>query len=99
MIKPSLDQMGYDDPIRVDKADKPSHITTEIIRNLINADLVIADLSDTNPNVFYELGIRHAFKKACVLLADGDKPFPFDVAHINTIKYVYDDPNSHKEGH
>lgn len=97
IIKPSLEGHGYCEPVRVDKSDKPAHITTEIIQNLISSDLVIADLSTLNPNVFYELGIRHAFKKPCILVSDWKDRPPFDVAGINTIKYVYDDPNSHSE--
>ncbi|MFL4468883.1 hypothetical protein ACERZ8_02990 [Tateyamaria armeniaca] len=92
-----MEGLGYGDPIRVDKSDKPTHITTEIIQQLVAADLVIADLSALNANVFYELGIRHAYKKPCILVSDWVEKPPFDVAGINTIKYVYDDPTSHAQ--
>lgn len=97
IIKPSLTGLNYSDPVRVDKADKPTHITTEIILNLVHANLVIADLSDLNANVFYELGIRHAYRKPCILLSDWEVRPPFDVAGVNTIRYIYDDPKSHSE--
>ena len=97
IIKPYIEGLGFLDPIRVDKADLPSHITTEIIRNLVNANLVVADLSALNPNVFYELGIRHAYRKPCILISDWEMKPPFDVAGTNVISYTYDDPRSHKE--
>jgi len=97
IIKPSLNGLGYDEPERVDKSDKPTHITTEIILQLVNADLVIADLSELNANVFYELGIRHAFKKPCILMSNWEKKPPFDVSGINVIDYIHDDPQSHKK--
>ncbi len=95
IIKPAMERVGYAEPVRVDEQDKPAHITTEIIQQLINADLVVADLSGLNPNVFYELGIRHAFQKPCILLSNWDPEPPFDLAHTNTIRFVHNDPNSH----
>ena len=99
IIKPALVAIGMDAGAihRVDKSDKPTHITTEIIGNLVNYDLVIADLSDLNANVFYELGIRHAFKKPCILISDWKIRPPFDVSGINVISYKYDDVSSHLE--
>lgn len=97
IIIPALGGLGYDHPIRIDMDDKPAHITTEIIKNLVHADLVIADLSAVNANVFYELGIRHAYQKPCILISDWVVRPPFDVSGINVIKYVYDDPKSNKQ--
>ena len=96
IVKPALDGLDYRLPERVDRSDKPVHITSEIITQLLEADLVVADLSSLNANVFYELGIRHAFKKPCILLSDWiDRP-PFDISGVNVIRYVYDDPTSHR---
>ena len=97
IIKPALQDRGYADPLRVDREDKPSHITTEIITRLVEADLVVADLSGLNANVFYELGIRHAYRKPTILLSDWEVSPPFDVAGINIIKYIHDDPSSHED--
>ncbi|NRB17796.1 MAG: hypothetical protein HRU33_09585 [Rhodobacteraceae bacterium] len=97
IIKPALADLDYDEPIRVDRLDNPTHITTEIVQHLIKADMVITDLSGSNPNVFYELGIRHAVQKPCIMLSDWDKKPPFDISGINIIQYVHDDPTSHKE--
>jgi len=51
--------------------------------------LVIADLTGSNANVFYELGVRHAFRKPVVQIIDAEQPIPFDVAHSRTIKFKY----------
>jgi len=48
--------------IRADKISEPGIITTQIIGHIVDAELVIADLTDKNPNVFYELAIRHAIR-------------------------------------
>jgi len=97
IIKPAAEKAGYDVPVRVDNLDKPTHITTEIVQNLINADLVVADLSGSNANVFYELGIRHAFQKPCIMLSNWDPAPPFDVSGNTIIRFVHDDPTSHKQ--
>jgi hypothetical protein len=56
--------------------------------------LVIADLTDPNANVFYELAVRHAFRKPAVQIIDAEQPIPFDVAHSRTIKFKYPDLGS-----
>ena len=51
---------------------------------LLNADVVVADLSTSNKNAFYELGVRHALRPytTVVIAEDGIKTFPFDVNHV-----------------
>jgi hypothetical protein len=66
--------------VRADEVDEPGTITTDIVRRLHTADLVIADLTGQNPNVMYEIGLRHCFNLPIVHLAQaGEKP-PFDLA-------------------
>ena len=84
-IEPALDEFGLS-VVRADKIDKPGVITRQIIDYLVNSRLVIADLSFSNPNVFYELAIRHAIRKPIVqIIRDGDR-IPFDVNQMRTIK-------------
>ncbi|MFQ6549364.1 hypothetical protein AADZ90_015510 [Aestuariibius sp. 2305UL40-4] len=97
ILKPALNGLGYAKPHRVDTKNRPAHITTEIIVDLVKSDLVIADLSDLNANVFYELGVRHAFQKPTILISDWLKTPPFDISGANIIRYTYDDPSSHRE--
>ncbi len=59
-----------------------------------DADLVVADLSRLNANVFYELAIRHATRRPAVHLVSADGTIPFDVNQIRIIKFNLADPDS-----
>tara|TARA_Y100000815_G_scaffold266790_1_gene285421 strand:+ start:512 stop:1285 length:774 start_codon:yes stop_codon:yes gene_type:complete len=71
---------------RADKISEPGIITNQIIERLISSDIVIADLSERNPNVFYELAIRHITRKPYVHLIAHDEDIPFDNAPVRAIK-------------
>ena len=73
--------------IRADKISAPGMITTQVITHILNDKLVIADLSDHNPNVYYELALRHAFRKPVIQLIEEGQRLPFDVMGIRTISY------------
>jgi hypothetical protein len=67
---------------RADEDADPGMIGDRVISDIINAELVVADLTDLNPNAFYELGIRHSTEKPTIHIARGGTPLPFDnVAH------------------
>jgi len=80
------DDLGYD-PIRADQ-DIGALIIQEMLERLYFADLVIADLSIPNGNVYYEVGIRHASQRqGCVLIAaDWARPL-FDAAQMRRVAY------------
>jgi hypothetical protein len=78
----------YQPPIRADLITEPGQITTQIIGHLLHDDLVIADLTGHNPNVFYELSLRHAIGKPVVQM--GGIPLPFDVHTSRTIPFSFD---------
>ena len=59
LIKPVVEECGYES-IRADELEHFGNITRDIIELLYESDLVVADLSGKNANVFYELGVRHA---------------------------------------
>jgi hypothetical protein len=61
---------------------------------LIDDALVVADLTGSNPNVFYELGIRHATRKPIVTIIEGGERIPFDVNQSRTIQFTYKDLDS-----
>ena len=86
IVSATLEPLGYD-VIRADKIDESGTITTQIIQKIISSDLVVADLSERNPNVFYELSVRHASRKPFVQLITSGEPIPFDVAANRTIQY------------
>lgn len=65
-------------------------INEKVIRSVFEAELVIANLTNTNPNVMYELAIRHSFGKPVIVIAEKDTKLPFDVIDENTIFYIND---------
>jgi hypothetical protein len=69
-------------------------ISNQVIQRLVNDALVIADLTDKNPNVFYELAIRHATRKPLVQLIRKGEVLPFDVAGTRTIGVDHRDLDS-----
>jgi hypothetical protein len=73
--------------LRADTISIPGEITDQIFRQIRDADVVIADVSEANPNVMYELGLRHATGKLTVQLGEYGR-LPFDVAAIRTIQFV-----------
>lgn len=85
VIGEALEPLGYQVE-RADKLGEPGIITNQIIDRVTSSDLVIADLSERNPNVFYELAIRHATRKPYVHLIAHDEDIPFDNAAVRAIK-------------
>lgn len=93
IIKPAAELCGYE-AIRADEIDKPGLITSQVIQRVIDDPLVIADLSETNPNVFYELAIRHAIRKPLVQIIEKGQRIPFDVAGTRTVHVDHKDLDS-----
>lgn len=87
-IKPAALECGYN-PTRADLFDIPGMITTHIIEHLLEDDLVIADLTYKNPNVFYELAIRHAENKPVIQIKEYSESIPFDITSMRTIDLDY----------
>ncbi len=88
VIVPKCSEFGYK-AIRADECYTTTAILDDIIKEISDATIVIADVTMDNPNVFYELGYAHALKKPTILLADIDKRerLPFDVSGYRTIFY------------
>jgi hypothetical protein len=93
VIRPAVVGCGYK-AIRADEIDKPGLITSQVIQHVVNDDLVVADLTERNPNVFYELAIRHALRKPLVQLIRKGDAIPFDVAGTRTIYVDHKDLDS-----
>lgn len=85
IVEPALEQFQLK-VIRADAIDKPGVITRQIIDYLLRSRLVVADLSFHNPNVFYELAIRHAARLPVVQLIRACDRVPFDLNQVRTIK-------------
>ncbi|AFL53391.1 hypothetical protein ABIE78_000718 [Sinorhizobium fredii] len=84
IIEPALEPFQLK-VIRADAIDKPGVITRQIIEYIMRSRLVIADLSFHNPNVFYELALRHAVKLPIVQVVRATEKVPFDVNQMRTI--------------
>jgi tetratricopeptide (TPR) repeat protein len=83
---PVIQALGYE-PVRADQ-DTGALIITQMLERLYFADLVLADMTIANGNVYYEVGIRHAAKqRGCVLLAADWSRQLFDVAQMRMIRY------------
>ncbi len=84
IITPAATECGYS-VVRSDRESSPGMIGSQVINHLIEDDLVIADLTDHNANVFYELAIRHVVRKPIVQIIKSDQRLPFDVIQSRTI--------------
>lgn len=96
IIEPVCDKNNLE-VIRVDTLNYSDSITNTIVEYLNTADLVIADLSDHNPNVFYEIGYRSALKKPIIHLKNKETSIPFDISSIRTFDYDLTDLDAVEE--
>ncbi|MFZ2078826.1 MAG: TRAFs-binding domain-containing protein, partial [Xanthobacteraceae bacterium] len=89
---PIIKALGYE-PVRADQ-DNGGLIVSQMLERLYFADLVLADMTIPNGNVYYEVGIRHAAQKVgCVLLAAEWSKQLFDVVQMRTIRYPLPEGN------
>lgn len=79
--------------VRSDKIHDTDKIDQTIIDQLASADIVIADLSEHNPNAFFELGYRTALRKPVIHIVEEGTALPFDVLGVRTIFYDLKDPD------
>lgn len=92
IIQPAIEGVRVDDQqvfrcVRADFVTQTGSITRDLLGRLYRSDAVVADLTDLNPNVFYELGVRHALRAGTILIAlKGTRP-PFDVGDLRVIPY------------
>jgi len=85
VIDPACAAYGFT-VVRADRITKSGEITDQVCRYLRDAYLVVADLSGANPNVMYELGLRHTTGKLTIQIGERGK-LPFDVNMIRTILF------------
>lgn len=89
LIKEAINKAAPDlEVVRADEIALPGTITSDILTRIMHSDIVIADVTFPNPNVFYELGLRHACKPGTIIIKDKNGPkVPFDIAHLRHIEY------------
>jgi len=90
IIKPAVLDAGLE-CVRADEIPHSGTIEMPMFEQLLQADLVIADLSTSNLNAAYELGVRHALKpRTTIIIAEDKFVSPFDTGHIATMRYRHD---------
>jgi len=87
IVEPAVEALERDfRVVRADHIEHPGLITAQVIEHLFRSALVVADLSFHNPNVFYELALRHASGKPTVLISRTADSLPFDVSDVRTVQ-------------
>lgn len=87
LIKPAADAAGFD--VQTARREGSDVIQSTIINEIIDADLVVADLTDHNPNVLFELGLRMAHEKPVAIIKSNDTGRIFDVDNLLRV-FEYD---------
>lgn len=85
IVEPALDEFDLN-VIRADKIGQAGMITAQVIEYITKSKLSIVDLSFANPNVFYELALRHACRLPVVQLIRKNDKIPFDIEQFRTIQ-------------
>src|SRR5262245_28208701 len=87
LIKPALEAAGFE-VFRTDEEMRAGDIRTDMFQELLLSDLVVADLSIDDPNVWYELGVRHALRARGVIQIQTQRQhLPFDVYTDRALRY------------
>jgi hypothetical protein len=85
VVTPALKEFNLN-VVRADQIGKPGMIGKQVLEHILKSRLVIADLSFHNPNVFYELSLRHATRPPTVQIIRATEGIPFDIEQYRTIK-------------
>ncbi|MGH7808092.1 MAG: tetratricopeptide repeat-containing protein, partial [Thermodesulfobacteriota bacterium] len=94
LISPALERLGITGRTTIEIL-KQGNIRVDMFQRLLTADLVVADLSIHNANVFYELGIRHALRdKRTFLIRCGGDSYPFDLQTDRYFNYDKENPGA-----
>lgn len=86
LIKPTIQAMGIS-ILRADEIYNTASVIDDLFDKLEESDFIIADLTDRNPNVAYELGLAHALEKPVIIIAQELTDIPFDLRHLRIIIY------------
>ncbi len=85
-LKPVLKDAGFCVK-RADDILSQQNILTDVLQGIHDGDLIIADLTGENPNVFYELALAHALEKPVIMLTQSVEGIPFDLQSYRLLEY------------
>ncbi len=85
-LKPTLEEVGFE-IIRADDIQDQQNILKSVVDGINRSDLIVADLTTNNPNVFYELGLAHALQKPVILVTQSIDEVPFDLKSYRLLEY------------
>ena len=85
-IRPACAQSGFES-LRADELLGSFNISREIIEHIFQSEVIVADLTDWNPNVFYQLGVAHAVSNKVIMIIEEENRLPFDIANYRCIRY------------
>ena len=88
-IKKLAEELGVR-MLRADEIFSPKPFMEKVWDGICAAQLILADCTEKNPNVFYEIGMAHTVGKKVVLITRSDKDIPADIKHFDYIPYIYD---------
>ena len=86
LIRGALVDAGFN-VSRADDIRNQQNILSDVVQGIISSDIIVADLSKSNPNVYYELGLSHAIRKPVILLTQEIEEIPFDLRSYRILTY------------
>lgn len=86
LLKPAIIDAGYM-PLRADDTNKTDYIVVGVVQKVVESPVVLCDYSSRNPNVLYELGIRHTFNRPVILVKDTRTEKVFDIQGLRYTEY------------
>jgi hypothetical protein len=89
---PAIRDAGFE-PVRADELFSTGSVVEQIWEQIEKSAVLLADLTDKNANVFYELGLAHAARKPVVFTSRRVDDIPFDLRHLRVIVYETQEPN------
>ena len=88
-LHPVLTDSGFEVK-RADDLVSQQNILRDVIDGIVNRDLIVADLTSLNPNVFYEIGVAHTLDKPVILITQNRNDTPFDLEQYRILEYSRD---------